>query len=121
MATRSRTAQTRVIDDESFDQRTHVRDESDQLRDEYLLLRQKANRLGELLCEMGCALRHRPESIVVMPTRGAVIDDAAIVLTEHPPTLLAIERIATDIRTIQQRLSQLQQARPEGPTSASAA
>ena len=87
----------------------HVREEYERLYDEYVVMRLKAQRLGETMCEVGRALRDSPELIVVRPSSRETIAASAIVLTKHPPTLLAIERLATDMRTVMDRLVELKQ------------
>ena len=113
--------QTLPVEDQPTHERARLREEYKQLHDEYLVLRQKAERLGEMLCEIGSALRHSPELIVVKPSFQDAVASSAIVLANHPPTLLAIERVATEIRAAQQRLMELQEVLSEGPSSASAA
>lgn len=89
-----------------------VREEYERVHDEYVVMRLQAQRLGEMMCEIGLALRDRPESIVVRPSPRETVAASAIVLTKHPPTLLAIERLATDIRTAIVRLTELKQLLP---------
>lgn len=89
-----------------------VREEYERLYDEYVVMRLKAERLGEMMCDIGLALRDRPESIVVRPSPRDAVAASAIVLTKHPPTLLAIERLATDLRTAMDRLTELKQLLP---------
>jgi hypothetical protein len=88
------------------------REEYEQLYGEYVVMRQEAQRLGALMCEIGQALEHHPELIVVKPSPRDAVAASAIVLTTHPPTLLAIERLATDIRAVMGRLLDLQQTLP---------
>ena len=110
--THSDAAATFAPDRLAADAHMQLREEYEQLYGEYVVLRQQAQRLGELMCEIGHALRHQPESIVVKPSPREPVVASAIVLTKHPPTLLAIERLATDIRTVMGRLVDLQSRRP---------
>jgi len=80
------------------------------LQAQHRLVRQKAERLGEFMCEVGLALRHAPERTVVMPPHEALPPGSGIVLTRHPPTLLAIERLAEQIRAVDARLKAVSQA-----------
>jgi hypothetical protein len=89
-----------------------VREEYERLYDEYVVMRLQAQRLGEMMCEIGLALRDRPESIVVRPSPRETVAASAMVLTSHPPTLLAIERLATDMRSAMDRLTELKQLLP---------
>ena len=97
---------------QTADAQQRARDEYDRLYDEYVVRRQQAQRLGDAMCEIGLALRHRPELIVVRPSPEETLAASAIVLTKHPPTLLAIERLATDLRTLMDRLTELKELLP---------
>lgn len=106
---------TLTLDRPAPEARERVREEYERLHDEYVVMRLKAQRLGEMMCEMGRALREGPELIVVKPSPRETLDASAIVLTKHPPTLLAIERLATDMRTALARLTELKQQLSPGP------
>ena len=103
---------TLTLDSQSSVTDEHALEAYERLYDEYVVMRLKAQRLGEMMCEIGLALRDRPESIVVRPSPRETVAASAIVLTKHPPTLLAIERLATEMRTAMDRLTELKQLLP---------
>ena len=104
---------TLTVDSQAPGTDERVREEYERLYDEYVVMRLKAQRLGEMMCEIGLALRDGPELIVVRPSPRETVAASAIVLTQHPPTLLAIERLATDMRTVMDRLVELKQLLPD--------
>jgi hypothetical protein len=103
---------TLILDSQTPGTDERVREEYERLYDEYVVMRLKAQRLGEMMCEIGLALRDGPELIVVKPSPRETVATSAIILTKHPPTLLAIERLATDMRTVIGRLTELKQVLP---------
>jgi hypothetical protein len=93
-----------------------VVDDRELLEAEYQLLRNRAQVLGESLCELGVALQRTPELIVVRPRSDSEPAGNTIVLRTHPPTLLAIERLADQIRRAKRRLDDIRR-RPASPES----